>query len=138
MKKIELGPDNLYWTIPAARMKASRDHIVPLSPRAREIVDWRLKHTIGDYVFSAHGRNRPLDEKAMREILRKIKPGMTVHGFRSTFRDWAGDETDHPRDLIELCLSHQVGNAVERAYRRRDSLGKRRDIMEAWAIYCGS
>jgi integrase len=137
MKRSELGPENLYWTIPAARMKASRDHIVPLSPRAREIVDWRLKHTIGDYVFSAHGRNRPLDEKAMRGILHKIKPGVTVHGFRSTFRDWAGDETDFPRDLIEECLSHQVGNAVERAYRRRSSLETRRKIMQAWASYCG-
>jgi len=143
MKKTELGPDNLYWTIPAARLKKGkrggerRDHIVPLSPRAREIVNWRLKHTIGDYVFSAHGRNRPLDEKAMREILRKIKPGVTVHGFRSTFRDWAGDETDFPRELIEECLQHSVGNAVERAYRRRSSLEKRREIMTAWASYCG-
>jgi len=141
MKRSELGPDNLYWTIPKERMKkgkkgSGRDHIVPLSPRAREIVEWRLKHTVGDYVFSAHGRNRPLDEKAMREILRKIKPGVTVHGFRSTFRDWAGDETDYPRDLIEECLGHSVGNAVERAYRRRSSFEKRRTIMEAWASYC--
>jgi integrase len=143
MKRSELGPENLYWTIPKARLKkgkkgAKRDHIVPLSSRAREIVDWRLKHTIGDYVFSAHGRNRPLDEKAMRGILHKIKPGVTVHGFRSTFRDWAGDETDFPRDLIEECLAHSVGNAVERAYRRRSSLGKRREVMEAWAIYCSN
>jgi len=137
MKRSELGPDNLYWTIPAARMKASRDHIEPLSPRAKEIIDWRMKHTIGDYVFSAHGRNKPLDEKAMREILHKIKAGVTVHGFRSTFQDWAGDETDFPRDLIEECLSHQVGNTVERAYRRRSSLAKRREVMEAWALYCG-
>jgi integrase len=137
MKRNELGSDNLYWTIPKARMKASRDHIVPLSPRAKEIIDWRTKHTVGDYVFSAHGRNKPLDEKAMREILRKIKPGVTVHGFRSTFKDWCGDETDYPRDLVEQCLSHQVGNAVERAYRRRSSLEKRREIMKAWADFCG-
>jgi len=63
---------------------------------------------------------------------------VTVHGFRSTFRDWAGDETDFPRDLIEECLAHSVGNAVERAYRRRSSLGKRREVMEAWAIYCSN
>jgi integrase len=138
MKKTELGLGNQIWTIPAARLKRGdgRDHIVPLSPRAQELIKRRLEHTVGDYVFSAHGRNRPLDEKAMRGILRKIKPGVTVHGFRSTFRDWAGDETDFPRDLIEECLSHQVGNAVERAYRRRSSLATRRAIMEAWAIYC--
>jgi len=139
MKWSELGPGNLYWTIPKERMskRGSRTHIVPLSPRAQELIKRREEHRVGDYVFSAHGRNRPLDEKAMREILRKIKPGVTVHGFRSTFRDWAGDETEHPRDLIEECLSHQVGNAVERAYRRRSSLGKRGDVMQAWASYCG-
>jgi integrase len=136
MRKSELGPENLYWTIPAARMKASRDHVVPLSLRAKEIVDWRLKHTVGEYVFSAHGRNKPLDEKAMRETLRKIKPGVTVHGFRSTFKDWCGDETDFPRDLVEECLAHKVGNAVERAYRRRTGLEKRRAIMDEWAAYC--
>jgi integrase len=136
MKKPEVDLEKGLWTIPAARMKADRDHIVPLSPRAKEIVDWRLKHSVGDYVFSAHGRNRPLDEKAMRGILHKIKPGVTVHGFRSSFKDWCGDETDFPRDLVEVCLSHQVGNAVERSYRRRTALEKRREIMEAWASYC--
>jgi integrase len=144
MKRSELGPDNLYWTIPAARLRkgkrggSRRDHIVPLSPRAKEIIDWRMKHTISEYVFSAHGRNKPLDEKAMREILRKIKPGVTVHGFRSTFKDWCHEEKDFPWDLVELCLSHQVGNAVERAYRRRSSLEKRREIMNQWAKYCES
>jgi integrase len=142
MKRSELGPDNLYWTIPAARLKkgkkgGGRDHIVPLSPRAQELIKRRLEHTVGDYVFSAHGRNKPLDEKAMREILHKIKPGVTVHGFRSSFRDWCGEETEYPRELAEECLSHQVGNAVERAYRRRSSLGRRREIMQAWASYCG-
>jgi integrase len=135
MKRNELTLGD-FWAIPKERMKASRDHIVPLSPRAKEIIDWRMKHTVGDYVFSAHGRNKPLDEKAMRVILRNIKPGVTVHGFRSTFRDWAGDETDYPRELIEECLSHQVGNVVERAYRRRSSLEKRREVMEAWSEYC--
>jgi integrase len=137
MKWSEVGPDNLNWTIPKDRMKASRDHIVPLSSRAQELIKRRLEHATGEYVFSAHGRKRPLDEKSMREILRKIKPGVTVHGFRSTFRDWAGDETDFPRDLVEECLSHQVGNAVERAYQRRSSLEKRRVIMGEWAEYCG-
>ena len=142
MKRSELGPDNLYWTIPAARLKkgkrgGGRDHIVPLSPRAQELIKRRLEHSVGEYVFSAHGRNKPLDEKAMREALRKIKPGVTVHGFRSSFRDWCGEETEYPRELAEECLSHSVGNAVERAYRRRSSLEKRRIIMSAWASYCG-
>jgi integrase len=138
MKWSELSLENRIWTIPKERMskRGSREHIVPLCPRAIEIINRRKEHTISDYVFSAHGRNKPLDEKAMREILRKIKPGVTVHGFRSTFRDWAGDETDFPRDLIEECLGHSVGNAVERAYRRRSSLEKRREIMQAWASFC--
>jgi len=139
MRWSELSLKNQIWTIPKERntKRGSREHIVPLCSRAMEIINRREEHRVGEFVFSAHRRNRPLDEKAMREILRKIKPGVTVHGFRSTFRDWAGDETDFPRDLIEECLSHQVGNAVERAYRRRSSLAKRREVMEAWASYCG-
>ena len=140
MKWSEVNLEKQIWTIPAARLKRGdgRDHIVPLCPRVMEIINQREKHRVGEYVFTAHRRDRPLDEKAMREILRKIKPGVTVHGFRSTFRDWAGDETDFPRDLIEECLAHSVGNAVERAYRRRSSLEKRREIMEKWAVYCDS
>jgi integrase len=144
MKWFEIGLGT-HWIIPAARLKkgkrkqgGGRDHIVPLSPRAMEIINRRKEHRVGEYVFSAHRRDRPLDEKAMREILRKIKPGVTVHGFRSTFRDWAGDETEYPRDLIEVCLSHQVGNSVERAYRRRSALVKRHEIMQAWAEFCCS
>jgi integrase len=142
MKWSELFLDNQVWVIPKERLKrGKREHIVPLSPRVVELLNRRKEQAGRDqYVFSAHRRDTPLDEKSMRQILRKTKTTsapVTVHGFRSSFRDWAGDETDYPRESIEECLSHQVGNAVERAYRRRTGLEKRTEIMTAWADFCG-
>src|SRR6516162_9596513 len=78
----------------------------------------------------------PLSDRAMRMRLRRMKADGTVHGFRSSFRDWAGNETSYPRDLIETALAHVVGDAAEQAYRRSDALEKRRKLMEAWASYC--
>ena len=119
---------NRLWTIPAKRMKGGREHKVPLSDRAIEILRRRYEQrAIGDYVFTAHRRPTPLDEKAMRQILRKMGVSATVHGFRSSFRDWAGDETDHARETAEACLAHQAGDDTERRYRRRTALKKRRE-----------
>ena len=73
---------------------------------------------------------------AMAELLKGLRPGFTVHGFRSAFRDWAGDRTGFQREVIEACLAHSVGDAVELAYRRGDALEKRRDLMAAWSAYC--
>lgn len=123
------------WTIPAGRMKARRDHMVPLSPRAIEILSALPRE--GDFVFIGPRPGQPIGPAAMRR--RTIRqPGVTVHGFRSTFSDWAHETTAFPSIVIEQALSHSVGNAVERAYRRGDLLEKRRKLMNAWAEFCNT
>ncbi len=121
------------WTIPADRMKAGKPHRVPITARMREILDEvaPLK-AHGDFIFPGDQRIEPLSRMAMLMLLRRMEEAFTVHGFRSAFRDWAGDCTGHPRELVEEALAHAVGNAVERAYRRSDALAKRRALMEAW------
>lgn len=126
------------WTIPAERMKAGREHRVPLTPRAVEIV--RELHPDGlapdAYVFPGQKPGKPLSNMAMDMLLRRMdQDAYTVHGFRSSFRDWAGETTNFAREDIEAALAHLVGNQVERAYRRGDALMKRRKLMEAWAGY---
>ena len=127
----EIGGD--VWTIPAERMKASKPHRVPITGRMREILDEMapLKTSAG-FIFPGDQRIEPLSRMAMLMLLRRMEVSFTVHGFRSAFRDWAGDCTPYPRELIEEALAHAVGNAVERAYRRSDALAKRRALMEAW------
>jgi integrase len=125
------------WTIPAERMKADREHRVPLSDRAIEILN-SMPHRDG-LVF-LNGRN-PLSESIMARLLKRMRPGaadVTVHGFRSTFRDWAAERTNYPRELCELCLAHAVGDKVEAAYRRGDGLNKRVRLMQTWADYARS
>lgn len=115
------------WTIPAERMKAGREHRVPLSPRAVEIIKAQPK---GDYVF-------PLSNMAMLELLKRMdRTSITVHGFRSTFRDWAAETTGYPREVCEMALAHTIGNATEAAYRRGDLFDKRRRLMDEWAKFC--
>lgn len=130
------------WTIPAERMKARRPHRVPLSPRAveivREIQDLGLSDVWGfPSVAKRHGKeSRPLSNMSMTAVLKRMKlEGVTVHGFRSSFRDWAAEETHFPREIAEAALAHVVGDATERAYRRGDALAKRRELMEAWSKY---
>lgn len=127
------------WTVPAARMKAGREHRVPLSPRALAILA-EMKSLGSDFIFTSADGTKPLSNMALEAILRrmKLKPAVTVHGFRSSFRDWAGEATEFPRELAEAALAHIVGDAVERAYRRGDALTRRRDLMIAWAKYCGN
>ena len=120
------------WTIPASRMKAGREHRVPLSGRAVEIVKKMAAIETGDLVFPGLRRGRPLSSKT---LLKLSGPGSTSHGFRSAFRDWCGEETSFPREIAEQALAHATGGAVERAYRRGDALEKRRELMEAWARY---
>lgn len=124
------------WTVPAARMKAGRTHRVPLSDRAvallREIEGVRG----GDFVFPGRAPGHPLSVMALEMVLRRL--GMrevTVHGFRSAFRDWAGEATDFPREVAEAALAHVIGDKAEQAYRRGDALAKRRLMMEAWAAF---
>jgi integrase len=128
------------WIVPAVRMKGGREHRVPLSPRAVELVQQmeRLRSHDGRDcpVFPGAKGGRPMSNMAMEMTLRRMGRGdITVHGFRSSFRDWAGECTHFPREVAEAALAHLVGDATERAYRRGDALAKRRALMEAWAEY---
>jgi integrase len=119
------------WVIPAERMKAKREHRVPLSDRAIEILRQMEKARRGDRVFQVSPRT-------ILNTIRRLDATATVHGFRSSFRDWCGDVAHAPREIAEAALAHTVGNAVERAYRRGDALDQRRKLMDAWASYCAS
>ena len=124
------------WTIPAGRMKAGQEHRVPLSNAAMRVLDQmaELRGT-GDFVF--HGRRGPLSNMSMLAALEVMGRGeLTVHGFRSTFRDWAAECTNYPSEVVEMALAHAIGNKVEAAYRRGDLFEKRRRLMDAWADYC--
>ncbi len=128
------------WTVPGERMKAGREHRVPLSDPAiavlREAAKMRMTSAVDALVFPGNREGRPMSDMAMTMVLRRLEVDVTVHGFRSSFRDWCGDCTSYPRDLVETALAHIVGDEVERAYRRRDGLERRRELMEAWAGYC--
>ncbi len=114
----EIDDDKKIWIVPANRMKAGREHRVPLSPRADAILRQLRKVTTGDFVFPGQAHNRPLSNMAMEMMLRRMSvENATVHGFRSTFRDWAGNVTDFPRELIETALAHVIGDKAEQAYR---------------------
>ena len=134
----EFDLDAGVWTIPGERMKAGKEHEVPLSKRALAILD-ALPRERGGYVFPGAKAKAPLSNMAMLELLRGMKgDGLTVHGFRSTFRDWAGDRTNFARETIEAAMSHQIKDKAEAAYRRSTALEKRRKLMEAWAQYCSA
>lgn len=125
------------WTIPDARMKAAREHRVPLSCRALAILETLAEAKTSDFVFAGQKAGKPLSGMAMEMVLRRMKSeAVTVHGFRSAFRDWCGESTTFPRELAEAALAHVAGDATERAYRRGDALEKRRGLMEAWANFC--
>jgi integrase len=133
----EIDLDGAVWTIPAARMKAKRDHRVPLSARAVEILRAATSPSCGGHVF-INGNGKPLSNMAMLELLRGMAGnGYTVHGFRSTFSDWARDHTNTPRDVVELALAHTIKDKSEAAYRRGDALEKRRALMTEWEGACG-
>ena len=132
----EVDLDKKIWTVPANRMKAGREHRVPLSERAVAILRQLADIKTGDFVYPGQRKNRRLSNMAIFMMLRRMKANVTVHGFRSSFRDWAGNETSYPRDLIETALAHVIGDKAEQAYRRSDALEKRRKLMEAWASYC--
>ncbi|MFC0282537.1 tyrosine-type recombinase/integrase [Camelimonas abortus] len=138
----EIDLEARLWTIPASRMKAGVQHQVPLTGRALGILQLvRQLQPPGDtgdaFVFPGQNRGRPLSDMSLTAVMRRLVGGrFTVHGFRSSFRDWAGDCTPFPREVCEAALAHQTGNAVERAYRRGSALEKRRELMEVWAKWC--
>ncbi|MDO7843763.1 tyrosine-type recombinase/integrase [Sphingomonas immobilis] len=134
----EVDMEAKLWTVPASRMKASVTHEVPLSDAALAILETcrpdKFKPT--DFVFPAP-RGGSLSDMALSQLLKRMeRDDITVHGFRSTFRDWAGEKTQFAREEIEMALAHTVASAVERAYRRGTALEKRREVMAAWADYC--
>jgi integrase len=137
MRWSEIDFDKKIWTVPAARMKAGREHRVPLASRAVEMLRQLEKVNTGEFVFPGQARNKPLSNMAMEMVLRRMKiEDATVHGFRSSFRDWAGNVSSAPREVVETALAHVIGDKAEQAYRRRDALEKRRKLMDAWAAYC--
>jgi integrase len=134
--RAEINPAAKVWTIAATRMKAGREHRVPLPPRALTIID-DVVTTDAKFVFPGGKLGKPLSNMAMTTVLRRMGRGdITVHGFRSTFRDWAAERTNYPREVVEMALAHSIGDKVEAAYRRGDLFEKRRRLMSEWATYC--
>ncbi|TIV01719.1 MAG: DUF4102 domain-containing protein [Mesorhizobium sp.] len=135
----EMDLENALWIVPANRMKAGKEHRVPMSKRALAIVKALHETRISEYVFPGHTKGKPLSNMAFAKLMERMEAeAVTPHGFRSAFRDWAGDATSFPRDVAEQALAHRVGDATERAYRRADALDKRRKLMTAWADYCAT
>ena len=128
------------WIIPAERMKAKREHRVPLSIRSREILKQAalIAGPASDYLFPNPRTGKPLSENAFLQLLDQMgkKGVITVHGFRSSFRDWASEKTRYPSEVSEAALAHTIRNKVEAAYRRTDHLEARRELMETWAVHC--
>jgi integrase len=130
----ELKPD--VWSIAAERMKADRNHNVPLSREAKSVLEEAAEMRIDHRLFPGHRKNRPLSHTAVIKALRSAGAGKaTTHGCRSTFKDWASERTSFPSEVSEMALAHIVGDKVERAYRRGELMEKRRALMEQWAIF---
>jgi integrase len=132
--EVDLG--KAIWVIPADRMKAAREHRVPLSPRAVEILLLTRKLQ-SDRLFAGN-KGRALSGMAMSMLLRRMKAAVTTHGFRSSFRDWSAECTAYPHEVCEMALAHVIGNKAEAAYRRGDMFDKRRRLMDDWASYCAT
>jgi integrase len=125
------------WTVPAERIKASKEHRVPLSDRALAIVSKMAEMRHGDYLFpGGRALGRPMGHMAMLRVLSSMgHSDLTVHGFRSCFRDWVAEQTNFPAEAAEMALAHTVGDKVEAAYRRGDMFEIRRGLMQAWANF---
>jgi integrase len=129
--------DGDIWTIPGTRMKAKKEHRVPLCQRSLEILAIaKAMDEDSIYLFSKNGRH--LTNMAMPMLLRRLKADATVHGFRSTFRDWVSEETEHSPEVAEMALAHVIKNKVEASYRRKDLLEKRRVLLDDWEQYCNA
>jgi integrase len=139
MQWVEVDFDAKVWVVPASRTKVGREHRVPLADRALELLAERRLRTNSDFVWQSHRSDGPINKKAVYLYLTKtmsLRALATLHGLRSTFRDWAGNETHFDRVACELALGHKAGDATELAYRRSDALEKRRALMDAWASFC--
>jgi integrase len=138
-KWAEFDLDRAVWTVPARRMKAGREHRVPLSRRAIKIVKAIHEAPEDEFVFAGQKSGKPLSVMALAMVLRRMKiTDATPHGFRSAFRDWAAECTNATNEVCEAALAHVIENKAEAAYRRGDLFEKRRKLMEAWAAYCAA
>jgi integrase len=133
----ELDLDRKIWTIPAGRMKGKKEHRVPLTQRAVDILRTISPGDPANYVFPGMKPGRPISENTMLKLLQDRHGNLTVHGFRSTFSTWAREQTNFQSELVEASLAHMVGEPVERAYARTDFFDKRRKLLEAWEEFCG-
>jgi integrase len=132
-KRAEIDGD--VWTIPPTRMKAKQEHQVPLCTRSLELLEIaKSLDPESEYLFSNKGKS--MSNMSMLMMVRRIRAGLTVHGFRSTFRDWVSEETGHSPEVAEMALAHSIGNKVEKAYRRGKLLERRRRLMQDWESYC--
>jgi integrase len=134
----EIDLDNRTWTLSPARMKAGREHRVPLSQQAVSLLRALPRDAVGNALFIGSKAGSAIAENAMRDVLAGLRPGHTVHGFRSTFRTWAEEQTSFAAVVCEQALAHKVGSATERAYRRTDLFAKRTRLMQQWADFCNS
>jgi len=133
----EVDLEAAVWTVPAERMKAEVEHRVPLPDRAVEILHGIGEGEVDDLIFTGRKKGNPLSDMTLTMPLRRAELGVTVHGFRSSFRDWCNEATNTPRAIAERCLAHAIEGKTEAAYSRTDFLEKRRNVMQLWADFCG-
>lgn len=126
------------WSIPARRTKTGKEHRIPLSVAAVTVVEQAAALRQNEFVFPGVQSEKPMSDMALTMLVRGMRPGITVHGFRSTFRDWVAEKTSYANELAEMALGHAIGDAVEAAYRRGDMFERRRQLMDDWAIWCTS
>lgn len=132
-RKTEIDTIGRLWVIPANRMKGKREHRVPITDRVAEILEEAATISADSpFIFPGRSEEKPLSNMVFLEILKRMKVPVTAHGFRSSFRDWAAEATNFPRDIAEMALAHTIENKVEAAYRRGDLLEKRRELMREW------
>jgi integrase len=134
----EIDEDSATWTIPASRMKAGKEHRVPLSTAALELLHQQRETSTSELIFPGARYGKPLSDMTLSSVLRRMEEPFVPHGFRSSFRDWAAEETDYSNEIQEMALAHAVSNRVEAAYRRGDLLEKRRNLMRDWGAYITS
>lgn len=130
----EFDLEERIWIVPAERMKAGREHRVPLAEQVMEFLHALPRYAGTDLVFPSSKMGQ-LSDMTLTGVMRRLKLQGVPHGWRSTFRDWAGENTSYPREVMEQALAHTVGTKVELAYRRRDMLEKRRSLMQDWAVF---
>ena len=131
----EIDLDAEVWTVPGERMKANREHRVPLSRRAADILQTALTLRNGNKFLFPSLRGRPLSDMTLSKLLKEQGVQAVPHGFRSSFRDWASEETNHPREVVEAALAHQLKDKVEAAYARSTLFERRRRLMADWGAY---